>query len=81
MAHLIICWNISHEVLSHYEFIKWITLSWIQKKTPKVAENDNNNKRGRDDVTRFSVLSSIETRGRGGNKYGGGSNALQWETL
>ena len=51
-AHLIIWCKKKDEVLSQYEFRKEIALSWIQTKTTNVAENDNNNKRGRDDVTR-----------------------------
>ena len=63
-AHLITWCKKKDEVLSKYEFRKEIVLIWIQKKTANVAENDNNNKRGRDDVTRSSSGSSIETRGK-----------------
>ena len=62
-AHLIIRSRKKDEVLSQYEFRKEISLSWIQKKTAKVEGNDNNDKRGRDDLTILSAGSSIETRG------------------
>ena len=60
-AHLIIWCKKKYEILSQYELRKQIALSWIQKKTANVAENDSNNKRGRDDVTRSSAGSSIGT--------------------
>ena len=53
-AHHIIWCNKKDEILLQYEFRKEIALSWIQKKTANMAENDNKNKRGRDEVTRSS---------------------------
>ena len=41
---------------------KNIVLKSIKKKTANVAENDSNNKRGTDDITRSSAGSSIKTR-------------------
>ena len=49
-AHLIIRSKKKDEVLSQYEFRKEIALFWIQKNMSDVAENDNNNKRGRYDI-------------------------------
>ena len=57
--HIIIRFNKKDELLSQYEFREEMTLSWIQKKTANVSENDNNNKRGREDLTRLSAGSSI----------------------
>ena len=58
-AHLIIWFKKKDEILSQYEFRKGIALSSIQKKTENVAENDNNNSRGRYYVTGSSAGSSI----------------------
>ena len=63
-AHLIIWCKKKDEILSQYEFRKETALSWIQKNTSNVADNDNNNKRGRDDVKIASAGSSIISRGR-----------------
>ena len=49
-AHLIIWRKKKDEILSQYEFRKEIALSRIPKNTANVAENGNNNRRGRDDV-------------------------------
>ena len=74
--HIIIWYNKKDEVLSQYEFRKEIVLSWIQKNTDKVVENDNNNKIGRDYVTSSSAGSSIQTRGSKKTEYEK-SNALE----
>ena len=63
-AHLIICCKKKNEVLSRYKFRKEIALIWIQKKTANAEANDNKNNIGRDDVTKSSVRSPIETRER-----------------
>ena len=61
--NLIIWYNKEDEILSQYGFRKEIALSWIQKKMVNLAEKDNNNKIGIDDVTISSVVSSVGTRG------------------
>ena len=62
-AHIIIWCKKKDEILPQYEFIKEIALSWIDKKTANLEENDKNNNRGRDDITRSSSGSSLGARG------------------
>ena len=62
-AHLIIWCKKKSEVLSHYEYRKEIELIGIQKNMLNVVESDNNNKRGRYDVTGSPAGKSIEARG------------------
>ena len=44
-----------YEILLQYEFIKVIALVWINNNTANMSESDNNNNRGRNDVTIESV--------------------------
>ena len=58
-AHIIIWRNKKDKVLSQYERGNEISLIWIKKNMANVEVNHENNKRGRDNVTRSLAGSSI----------------------